>query len=79
MLSIGDIVSYRGSLFIVTRIGENHDLLLSLIHDTTKMIHFDDYYQYLDDLFLVVENEHRCIVEKETIKIKKDVRTHGLT
>ena len=56
MLKAGDIVEYRGFLFIVT-FEENGWLQMSLVRDSSSSVIFDNYNNFIDDLSLVVGSE----------------------
>lgn len=83
MLKAGDIVDYKGSLFIID-FEENGFLKLDLITDRTKSIVFDNYNNFVDDLQLVVGTEGECLCDCQLVPVKsnlvfdKNVKRHGL-
>jgi hypothetical protein len=92
MLKAGDIVDYKGSLYII-QYEEVGWLQMNLITDDRCIIVFDNYYNFVDDLQLVVGTEGKCLClrcrkgsqgdcqlvpVKPKIVFNKMIKKHGL-
>jgi hypothetical protein len=83
MLKAGDIVDYRGSLYLI-QFEEGGWLQMNLITDDRCSIVFDNYNYFVDDLNLVVGTEGQCLGDCQLVPVRpnlvfdKMIKKHGL-